>query len=178
MMEVAKEEQDCYDQLFELVQKDVNPEKEKENKEEILEKLARFTVIKSRKDKIMNELRENVKMLKLSTETLKHDYNLSTEVEVKQRKELVDYKEEVERVKKKAKTLKDRNKSILTTDRQKGKEIRNLKTNNDQYGEAIKTLRDLNNSLNKANSDLKEQVKRKECVLQGLQEALGCRRQR
>ena len=72
-------------------------------------------------------------------------------------------------MRKDAKSLKDRNKDILVQDKSKHQKILKLEKNM----EALQSLRECNTNLNKANSDLKEQVKQKESEVKGLQEALG-----
>ena len=172
-MEAAKEEQDLFDELIELYEKEVDPEDEKDTREMLGQKLLRFQAIIDRKNRMIKESREKVKMLELSTETLKHDFKLSAEVEAKQRKELEDSAKGMDKTKKEIQNLKDRNKTILINDRLKGKENRTLLKNNKQYVEAITTLRESNHNLNKENNDLKEQLKIKESLVQGLQEEFG-----
>ena len=62
-MEAAKEEQDLFEELIELSEKEVDPEEEKETREKLGHKLLRFQAIIDRKNRMIKESREKVKML-------------------------------------------------------------------------------------------------------------------
>ena len=145
MLEAAKEEQELFDALEQITDNVIEPDTEKNTRDDIKETLKRFKVIMTKKDKVINVIREQVKSLKLSTEAIKHDSNMQDEVLEEQKKDIENVQKKNDKMaKEKAELLKE-----------------------------LKLVRELNGNLNKTNHDMTEKLKVKENLVKALKEELG-----
>ena len=81
-----------------------------------------------RKDDIQKETNETVKSLKIKIIAMKHEVDMSKEVEDRNRDQLDDLKNEFEEIVKVARTQRERNKDILITGKVKKRETDKLKS--------------------------------------------------
>ena len=130
MLDAAKEEQDLFDALEQITQTVIEPETEKETREDIKKTLTRFKTIMTKKDKVIKAIGEQVKSLKLSTEAIKHDSKMQDEI-------LEEQKKDIEKVQKK-------------NDKMTKEKVEILKE--------IEVMREYNDTLNKANTDMIEKL--------------------
>ena len=104
-MEAAKEDIELYEALTDLADSAFDPETEKEKRDILKEKLLRYNTIMRKKENILKATLEEIKSLKLSEETLKHDVVCRTEVQ-KNQETLINQKEnEVKEITKRFKNL-------------------------------------------------------------------------
>ena len=95
-----------------LAENKFEPETEMEKREVMKEKLYRYKTIVTKKDKILKATVEQVKSMKLSIETLKHDVNMSAEVEQNKETLIKEKKAEVSEATKKYKHIEKELKSV------------------------------------------------------------------
>ena len=157
VMEDAKKEQELYEQIFQITENVIVPEKEEETREELKEKMIRFKMIKDKKEKLHEQTKETVNILEEKIEYLKHECTLSSEVEVKQRKEIEDISKTTE------KTRKNLNEKL--------QENAKLHKEKDAAVEEMNTLRETNGTLSKTNYDLKTKLKTKDDLIKAMKES-------
>ena len=145
MLDAAKEEQDLFDALEQITQTVIEPETEKETREDIKKTLTRFKTIMTKKDKVIKATGEQVKSLKLSTEAIKHDTKMQDEI-------LEEQKKDIEKVQKKNYKMTKEKVEVL---------------------KELEVMREYNDTLNKANTDMIEQLRVKENLVKSLKEELG-----
>ena len=148
VMEEAKEEQDLYDELDLITQNVIDPEKEKETRDDMKLKLTRYRNIMNKKNILIQEASEKVK-------ALEHDAKMRSEVEERNK---IQFEE------------KDAEKAILKSQVKKvEKEHEKSKA---QYKVDLDLLRESVSELTKSNNDLKESIKTKEAYVASLTEEL------
>ena len=117
----------------------------------MMDKLTRYKSIMTQKNKIIKLDQEKVKMLQLSNETLKHDFNMSNQIVENQKKQL-DYQQ---------------------NQMEKTGNAKKLEKANNVLSKELDEIRESNSILNKENSDLNEKLKVKSSLVKSLQEELG-----
>ena len=171
VLELAKEDQDLYDERDFLIKNEID--QEKEGGDENIKKVKRLKNILKRKDDIQKETNETVKSLTIKIIAMKHEVDMSKEVEDRNRDQLDDLKNEFEEIVKVARTQRERNKDILITGKVKKRETDKLKSEKKVLLTELDSLRQTNSTLNKENSDLKIKLKAKGDLVTGLKEAFA-----
>ena len=145
MLDAAKEEQLLFDALEQITQTVIEPDTEKETREDIKDTLTRFKIIMNKKDKVIKAIGEQVKSLKLSTEAIKHDAKMQDEILEEQKKDIEKAQKKNEKItKEKVEVIKE-----------------------------LKLMRESNGTLNKANADISEKLRVKEALVKSLKEVAG-----
>ena len=133
-MEEASDEQDLYDALDFITQNVIDPDTEKETRDNIKIKLDRYKSIMVKKNELIKETMEKIKRLE-------HDSSLSAQVVERQKGELDE---------------KNSEKAVIKGQLKKEeKEHEKLKN---QYKSSIETLQETVNNVTKINNDLKTEV--------------------
>ena len=167
VLEEAKEDQDLYDMLENMLNESIISSEVRD------EKIKRFKTILTKKNTILKETLTLAKKMKAELDGLKHDAELRDQVLEEQTKELEDKQKEKEALGKDIKNQRDRNKDILINEKVKKKENDKLKGKNMLYLKEIETLRENVGSLTKENTDLNIKLNAKQDLVRGLKEALG-----
>ena len=134
----AKEEQDLYDSLDELIKKIDDPDKANDTKEELLEKVKRLQTIVKKKTDLLQK--------KDCDECVKR-----AEVE-KDKERLLEEKD------KEIKQVKEEKENAITESKKKKEEIKGLKQNMEQASETIKLLRESKAEVVKLNCELTNEL--------------------
>ena len=145
LLAAAREEEELYEALEKLTEDVIAPEEEKETRENIKEKLARYKSIMNKKNNIIKAASEEIKSLKLSKEAYKHDSKMQEDI-------LEQQKRDLDKIEKK-----------------------NDKLNRDKVDvmRELEVLRESNGSLNKKNNDFSEMLKVKDGLIRALREEIG-----
>ena len=133
LLNAVKEAEDLYNALQILTQKEFEPEKEKDTKEELKDKLGRFWDILTRKSDLQKQTSVKIRQLEAEVQGLKNDVTLGEEVEANQRIELDEKEDE-------NKTLSKQVKSLNNVIKQKDLEIKELLEMEDEVVEVPKTV--------------------------------------
>ena len=171
LLELAKEDQDLYDELEVLINKAVDQDEEEGDKN--YEKVKRLKKILDKKDDIQREANELVKSLKTKLAAMKPEVEMSKEVEDNNRDQFEDLKTEFEEVVKVVRTQRERNKDILIAGKLKKRETDKLKSEYKVLITELDSVRQTNSALNKENSDLKIKLKAKNDLVVGMREAFA-----
>ena len=167
VLEEAKEDQDLYDMLENMLNDSSNKSEDRD------EKIKRFKTILTKKNTTLKETLRLVSNLKAELAGLKHDAELRDEVLEKQANELEEKQKEKEALSKDNKNQRDRNKDVLISEKVKKMENDKLKGKNKLYYNEIEKLRENVGSLTKENTDLNIKINVKQDLVKELKEALG-----
>ena len=167
VLEEAKEDQDLYDELENmLIQNNTNPDVRDE-------KMNRFRTILTKKNETLRETVKVVDKLKYELDGMKHDAELRDEVVERQTKDLEDMRKEIEATSKELKDQREQSKDIIASEKLKKMENNKLKDTNKLFTKEIEALRENVGSLSKDNSDLSIKLNTKQELVIALKEALG-----
>ena len=140
-MEAAKEEIEVFETLADLADTAFDPQTEQVKRGVMKEKLNRYKDIMTKKDRILKATVEEVKSLKLSTETLKHDISMSKQVENHKETLIIEKENELKAASTRVKNLE-----------------KELKTTKEQNKANIDSLNETVGSLTKRNNELMTQI--------------------
>ena len=113
------------------------------------EKLLRYRIIMTKKNKIIGSVQEKVKSLDLSAQAVKHDYKMSEEVVERQKKKLEEAENKLKKVE---------------CERKKATE---------QHNANIKTMQETVGIVTKSNNDLKSEINKLNEQVKSLEEAIA-----